>query len=328
MAMACNLHLFVGIMLGIVIGMVVRMATPWRYRVGLVREETSPLSSYIRPASTLSQLSSEAAQTPSLSLNQSDGYFDEPADVWMQRVERQQAAMNVQSQLLSTCVEGLYHDGEPTHDHAACLPACKKGSCQPSTFWQIHYEPTFSCLDTRRIGFPGDGGKWICDPQKISKQKTCLVYSIGSCGQYDFEKGMRDIHPECEIHTIDMAPSTGKEPSYTHYHSIKVGNGPGEKNVSTITRDLGHRDRVIDIFKIDCEYCEWETYKSWFGNGVYIRQLLIEVHGISHSGNVHSLFKHLFDLGYVVFNKEPNLLVHGNFVEFSFIKMTPEFALR
>jgi hypothetical protein len=319
MAMACSVHLVGGITIGILIGLAVRTAMQLPHTAGAAAN-----GSYIQ----LAPPPTAPSPTASLSLKQSEGYFDEPTEVWMQRVERQQSAMSVQSKLLNECVEGLYRDSALSHDHAACLPACNKNWCARFTFWQIHYEPTFSCIDTRRVGFPGDGGKWICDPQKISKQKTCLVYSIGSCGQYDFEKGMRDVHPECEIHTIDMAPSTGNAPSYTHYHSIKVGNGPGERNVSSITQSLGHVNRVIDIFKIDCEYCEWETFESWFGNGVHIRQLLIEVHGINDFAKMHSLFKYLFELGYVVFNKEPNLLVGGSFVEYALIKMTPDFALR
>ena len=50
----------------------------------------------------------------------------------------------------------------------------------PGAFIQNNWEPLLSCANEERIGSLGDGGKWICDPGKISNSKHCLVYSIGS----------------------------------------------------------------------------------------------------------------------------------------------------
>jgi hypothetical protein len=114
-------------------------------------------------------------------------------------------------------------------------------------------------------------------------------------------------------------------PPYLHYHVHKVGLPPGATNISTIVKELGHGGRTIDIFKIDCEGCEWETYESWFGEGVDIRQIQVELHGIRQS--THTFFKRLFDLGYVVFHKEPNTLgCGGDCIEYSFLKLTPQFS--
>ena len=46
-------------------------------------------------------------------------------------------------------------------------------------------------------------------------------------------------------------------------------------------KELGHENRVIDILKIDCEGCEWFTYKDWLEFD--IRQILVETHNAPSS---------------------------------------------
>lgn len=186
----------------------------------------------------------------------------------------------------------------------------------------------------------GDGGKWVCDPYRLSsKAKTregCLIYSIGSNGQYDFEESVHaQISDACEIHTIDINNWTHytqtAPPKYVNYHIHKIGPEPATP-LPKLVDLLGHRGREIDILKIDCEGCEWSTYEAWFDAGVNIRQILVEVHTDSvanreaTASNVHKFFKLLFDLGYVVFHKEANIIGKGNCIEYAFLKLTPEFS--
>lgn len=77
---------------------------------------------------------------------------------------------------------------------------------KPGTFYQNNYEPDFVCQHERRIGRLGDGGKWICDPHRISEQEDCLVYSVGSNNDFSFEQSvLNDIGPHCEIHTVSVS---------------------------------------------------------------------------------------------------------------------------
>lgn len=139
---------------------------------------------------------------------------------------------------------------------------------QPGYFYQSHYEPDFVCQYERRIGKLGDGGKWICDPHRIAHQKDCLVYSVGSNNDFSFEEAvLRDIGPHCEIHTFDFgnyAAGAEKVGTRLHdgvnktavvYHQVGVGldDPPKFKSLKTIVEELGHVNRTIDIFKIDCE---------------------------------------------------------------------------
>jgi hypothetical protein len=65
-----------------------------------------------------------------------------------------------------------------------------------NNYFFVTHEPTFTCGVERKIGSRGDGGKWICDPHRIEKGK-CLVYSVGSNNQFDFEK---DLHARLSIY--------------------------------------------------------------------------------------------------------------------------------
>eukprot|EP00457_Paulinella_chromatophora_P013445 gb/GEZN01013743.1/.p1 GENE.gb/GEZN01013743.1/~~gb/GEZN01013743.1/.p1 ORF type:complete len:230 (+),score=14.79 gb/GEZN01013743.1/:209-898(+) len=55
------------------------------------------------------------------------------------------------------------------------------------SYFQKMWEPSLHCTFAERIGVMGDGGKWICDPHRIPK-KQCLVYSVGSNKEVEFEE--------------------------------------------------------------------------------------------------------------------------------------------
>ena len=106
-------------------------------------------------------------------------------------------------------------------------------------------------------------GKWICDPHRIAKQQKCLVYSIGSNGDTSFEQGIKKELPNCEIHTFDIKDFTKWVAPHSNFHQWGIGtSAQEEKNgnlpfvfhtLKNTVQRLGHKHRVIDIFKIDCE---------------------------------------------------------------------------
>jgi Methyltransferase domain len=151
----------------------------------------------------------------------------------------------------------------------------------------------------------------------------CLIYSIGSEGDFRFEEGFQDTFPgTCEIHTFDFTNYSGNVPPnkniFFHQWGLKAsyeedkanyevdGFGPLPPHVlktnpfmtfQETIRDLGHEGRPIDIFKIDCEGCEWSTYKDWLGAD--LRQILIEVHKVPRIAQ--NFFSDLQRAGYVTF---------------------------
>jgi len=188
----------------------------------------------------------------------------------------------------------------------------------------------------------GDGPKWVCDPHRITKlakarkaqeptHPGCVVYSIGSNGDFSFELGLQNEVGEgvCEFHIFDpgnFEHAKPKELKRAFYHrwglekeitTTRGASSPqrvvGEKYRGLIetVKLLGHKDLdVIDIFKIDCEKCEWKTYKDWLSEEIpLLHQIQVEVHGapIAKEAGAIDFFDSLEEAGYLRFHKEPNI---------------------
>ncbi|CAE8741698.1 unnamed protein product [Polarella glacialis] len=165
--------------------------------VALVAVEVAASSS-AQPSCLLQRSSQpsvlQAASNEQLSFNESLGFMTEDEESWKLRKSVHQA---MRQELR-----------ESDKKYAASSLQNESGH----TYWQWHDEPTFHCEFAQRIGNIGDGGKWVCDPERITKQVnsggSCLVYSVGSNGQFGFEEGvLRDISPSCEVHVFDPAPA-------------------------------------------------------------------------------------------------------------------------
>ena len=194
------------------------------------------------------------------------------------------------------------------------------------TVYQAIWEPTHHCPFATRIGAMGDGGKWACDIESLPKK--CLVYSIGSNRDTSYEVAISSTLG-CEIHTFDHTIAGWVPPAIPKFtfHPYGFGTGGGQmKTLETIFQELGHKNRVIDIFKIDCEGCEWSqfktltdqcsaTTKSPLDN---INQIQMEVHDMPPFDLVHALS----ECGFALFYKEFN--VHsagGDCMEISFVRV-------
>lgn len=185
------------------------------------------------------------------------------------------------------------------------------GSEQAPAWYQNNWEPTFTCFGEKRQGM-GDGPKWICDPHRLKTIDNCVVYSIGSNNEFDFESNF--IHEtNCEIHTFDPTSSFSNKPPGVTFHQYGLADKSygRYKTLQDITQQLGHTH--IDIFKIDCEGCEWATFQQWFEH-MQPTQVLVELHsGTTGASPVPAerFMRYMRKHGYAVFHKEPNTLGCG-----------------
>jgi Methyltransferase domain len=115
---------------------------------------------------------------------------------------------------------------------------------------------------------------------------------------------------------------------------------PRMKTLQQTIIELNHSHQTIDIFKIDCESCEWFQYTTWLhamrAENVTIRQILVETHHIlpqhdndndATKADAHNFFMTLHDAGYVIFSKEVNYEAQASCVEFAFIKLSLDFFI-
>ena len=198
----------------------------------------------------------------------------------------------------------------------------------------------------------GDGPKWICDPHRIKKLAAdrkekdinnpgCVVYSIGSSGSFIFELGMQREVGEgvCEYHIFDFGDYEKKMPkelqrAYYHKWGLQKQDPntddpiPGKSfyGLRDTIKLLGHdKLETIDIFKIDCEKCEWETYMDWIADDMpLIHQIQVEVHG-APGQTALNFFDSLDRAGYLRFHKEPNIQYNPSCVGYAFVKVEKTF---
>lgn len=311
--------LFLG---SLIIGMVLMVAGIGSYLVDIDRDGSASISS-------INEASYQLAAHESL------GFFQDVTEKdWLIRKKRTNEAE---------------HHLPGVRDYAKPMKA-------PAGWYQNNWNEDFSCFNEVAIGGMGEGHKYVCDPHRLQPLDDCLVYSVGSNGNFKFEEGLLALAPQCEIHIFDpddyesrMQARGPLRKANAHYHkwglhtsyefnktavSEKYGDRfqDGEK-LSSLTfktlqetmAELGHVGRRVDLFKIDCEGCEWRTYRDWiFGDGVDLRQIFIEVHNYPLIGN--QFFEDIHKQGYVIFHKEPNIQWGGgNCVEFSFLKLHQDF---
>eukprot|EP00542_Grammatophora_oceanica_P014724 CAMPEP_0194028334 /NCGR_PEP_ID=MMETSP0009_2-20130614/2332_1 /TAXON_ID=210454 /ORGANISM="Grammatophora oceanica, Strain CCMP 410" /LENGTH=298 /DNA_ID=CAMNT_0038667691 /DNA_START=57 /DNA_END=950 /DNA_ORIENTATION=- len=189
------------------------------------------------------------------------------------------------------------------------------------------FEPEAVCISDERFGSEqrydafGDGPKFVCGVDLLAAQDECLVYSIGSHNQIDFEVAVKQhIGDHCEVHTFD--PTLNGNfigANYSTFHPWGLGEDGkvvarwrkkfSTMSFDTVIRRLGHENRTIDIIKIDCEGCEYQVMPPLLdaiaNKNVTVNQIQIEVHIRSPEAR-DTLFESFDRAKMRIFHKERN----------------------
>ena len=167
-----------------------------------------------------------------------------------------------------------------------------------------------------------------------------------------FEDGLYELlqdddhHNHCEIHVFDPDPRYARPDDPVtkniHYHawglkssyaSTPEWGGFEFLTIQETLQRLNHTSRRIDIFKIDCEGCEWSSYRDWLDPNIAdIRNILIETHMMKQGIQTGSqFFESFLDRGFVPYSKEANThpaAPPGRLFEWGFIRLHPDFLGR
>lgn len=207
------------------------------------------------------------------------------------------------------------------------------------------FRPFVGCppgMPLKRWGLEGDGGKWLCGIEALTS--GCVILSLGSNGQFDFEDSMLASTP-CEVHTFDCTCDGASRGPRHHYHKQCLGSPEkAAEDPAFITLAQAVQDNQIEevsLLKMDIEGFEYDVMSVWQKSDPLPAQVSFEVHydgvylgttpnpaakTVMWSGRVVSLselalfMSHLAELGYAIVNKEDNSAC-GHCSEFTLIRV-------
>ena len=115
------------------------------------------------------------------------------------------------------------------------------------------------------IGNVGDGGKWTCDPHRITELYTnssnsCVIMSLGSNNKFDFEESIHATFGSlCRIHTFDHTVAEPRPPPFVTYHNLGLAHVRGDKvrplSELVALATAGNASAHVEILKMDIEGC-------------------------------------------------------------------------
>jgi len=173
------------------------------------------------------------------------------------------------------------------------------------------------------MGWGGGEGSQISGPKFDLKFELAVLDELGGPGR-------------CEVHVFDhraalepgLLPSQLPHGLIVHPWSIEGDHDrlKGRRTHLTLSETLeklGHKGRTIDLFKVDCESCEWTQYADWLNVDADLKQILVELHGTPRLAT--NIFEMLRVAGYVIFHKEVDVQYGGMWVEYGFLKLHQDF---
>uniref|UniRef100_A0A6T7K7A5 Methyltransferase domain-containing protein n=1 Tax=Coccolithus braarudii TaxID=221442 RepID=A0A6T7K7A5_9EUKA len=224
---------------------------------------------------------------------------------------------------------------------SAVTASCEssKGQAIPELTWKA-----------RKKEGRADGERETCGWRAFAGDPKCVVYSLGSAGNYLFEKTLIRS-TGCTVHTFDCTLDSAhcetpakkqcaSRYNSTHlisarhwFHPFCIASTDGVpdaryKTLATVNRELGHGSMRLSLLKMDIEGFEWPILRSWRMSDVGLpEQFSAEFHCTTSKKPRHNLrqlslgeatavLSHFHRLGY----RLSHLAWEGGGVDASFVR--------
>jgi hypothetical protein len=165
------------------------------------------------------------------------------------------------------------------HDALALMPLANR----PHAHFDMLGPVGPACPDLLVLG-SGDGEKRIC-LSNVTGTSDCVIYSIGSNGQWDFEQDVYRRLPTCRVFTFDctgdfVVPEAIK--SRVSFHKLCVGAKDDGlfRTYSSLMKLLGHNTSPFHL-KMDIEGWEYATLSNMIDSVPATslpQQISVEIH--------------------------------------------------
>lgn len=186
------------------------------------------------------------------------------------------------------------------------------------------FEPYLKCPPPHpqvvRYGAGGDGSKLLCPLAHLNQSHSCVVVSVGSNGDYQFEAAILRA-TRCQVHTYDCTYNgTSIHPGRHTYHKVCIGQGGDRfKTWKDVATDWGHQH--VAVAKVDIEGHETSLLSELQPGMPLPTQVVVEVHVVARTALANwpvgtplthnqaeaaVLFMHMASLGYALVAKELN----------------------
>ncbi|XP_071116922.1 probable methyltransferase-like protein 24 [Haliotis cracherodii] len=146
-----------------------------------------------------------------------------------------------------------------------------------------------SCKKVARRGNVGDGGWNVCEDPPYEIKTPCNIYSFGINNDWSFDDAVATTYG-CQVHSYDPSMTKVKDHDRKpnlHFHRTGLNTsdetnkmGWRMRTFSSILKENGHSQAVIDLLKIDIDYSEWWAFPEMLKSGALknVKQFCFEIH--------------------------------------------------